>query len=252
MIKKNKISENFTLPSITIMMILFLWEITVAIYEIPKYVLPAPTEVLAAIWTEREQMLLHSFVTFQETILGIVLSVVFAIMVAILMDRFQKIKMAIYPILVVSQTIPIVVLAPILIIYMGFGMAPKILIVILMCFFPVVINFADGMARVDNSMVNLIKLMGGNIWQTYTLVKIPYALPELLSGLKVAATYSVMGAVVGEWLASSAGLGYYLLRLKNAYMLDKVFGCVIMIVILSLLMNSIVKILEKIFLKYEN
>ncbi len=247
--KKEK-KYNLILPWATMIFILVFWEILVKLYQIPLYVLPAPTEILYSLWAERENMIFHSIVTLEETVLGMIFALIISFFVAILMDRYEKIKMAIYPILVVSQTIPIVVLAPILIIYMGFGIAPKILIVVLMCFFPVAINFTDGMARVDENMVNLIRLMGGSYWNTYTLVKIPYALPELFSGLKIAATYSVLGAIVGEWLASSSGLGYYLLRLKNAYLLDKVFGCVVMIIILSLLMNMIVKVFEKIIIKY--
>ncbi len=194
-------------------------------------------------------MIFHSLVTLEETFLGIIISVILAIVLAIVMDMFENFKMAIYPILILSQTIPILVLAPILIIYMGFGIMPKVFIVVLMCFFPVVISFSNALERVDVKMINLIKLMGGNKADIYLLVKIPKALPELFSGLKVAATYSIMGAVVGEWLGASKGLGYYLLRLKNMYVLDKVFACVVMIIIMSLFMNFIVGLIEKVFIK---
>ena len=145
-----------------------------------------------------------------------------------------------------------IVLAPILILYLGFGLTPKILTVVLMCFFPVAVSFADGMGQVDAAYVNLVRSYGGNRLQVYTQVKIPYALPSLLSGLKVAATYSISGAVVGEWIASQAGLGYYLLRVKNSYALDKMFACVVLIILLSLIMNGLIRLLGRALMPYLN
>ena len=166
----------------------------------------------------------------------------------IMIDAMPTFRRCIYPILVVTQTVPVIVLAPIFIIYMGFGYAPKILTVVLMCFFPIVVSFSDGLGEMDPGYLNLIKAYGGTRWQVYRLVKIPSALISLISGLKVAATYSISGAVVGEWIASQNGLGYYLIRAKNGYMLDKVFACVLMIILLSLLMNSLVKVFGRIVL----
>ena len=125
---------------------------------------------------------------------------------------------------------------------MGFGNAPKILTVVLMCFFPIVVSFSDGLGEMEEGYLNLVRTYGGSKLQLYRMVKLPSAMISLISGLKVAATYSISGAVVGEWIASQSGLGYYLIRAKNGYMLDKVFACVLMIVILSLLMNGAVKL----------
>lgn len=146
-------------------------------------------------------------------------------------------RQVVYPILVVTQTVPMIVLAPILIIYLGFGLAPKILTVVLMCFFPIAVSFTDGMAQLEPEYLHLARSFGASRWTAYRLVKIPAAVPSLISGLKVAATYSVSGAVVGEWIGAQKGLGYYLLRVKNGYMLDKVFACVLVIIFLSLCMN---------------
>ena len=144
--------------------------------------------------------------------------------------------------LVVTQTLPVIVMAPIFIIYMGFGYAPKILTVVLMCFFPIVVSFSDGLGEMEECYLNLVRTYGGSKLQLYRMVKLPSAMISLISGLKVAATYSISGAVVGEWIASQSGLGYYLIRAKNGYMLDKVFACVLMIILLSLLMNGAVKL----------
>lgn len=224
--------------------ILVIWELAVRLADIPLYIMPAPTDICRALVAERELLLFHSIVTLKETFAGIIIALVLAVILAVLMDRFGLFNMAVYPILVVSQTVPVIVLAPIFIICFGFGMLPKILMVVLMCFFPIVISFADGMRQTDENQVNLVKLFGAGTLKVYTLVKIPSALPGLFSGMKVAATYSITGAVVGEWLASNSGLGYYMLRAKNSFAIDEVFACVAVVILLSLAMNGLVRILQ--------
>jgi ABC-type nitrate/sulfonate/bicarbonate transport system permease component len=228
--------------------ILILWEALVRFCDVPNYVLPAPSAMFAAFVRDAPTLLHHSTVTLQETVAGILIAVAVAVLTAILMDAFGKFREAVYPLLVVSQTIPIIVLAPLFIIYLGFGAAPKILTVVLMCYFPIAVNFLDGMRQTDIRLINLVRSFGGSPFQIYTSVKLPMALPSFFSGLKVAATYSITGAVVGEWLSSDSGLGYYLLRVKNGYQLDRVFATILTIVLLSLLMNGIVRLLSHLLL----
>lgn len=230
------------IPAGYILGILLLWELAVRFFQIPLYVLPSPTAAAAALGAEWPVLASHGAVTLMEALTGILISLVLALILGILMDRFASVKKGVYPLLVVTQTVPMIVLAPILIIYMGFGLAPKILTVVLMCFFPIAVSFSDGLSRVDEEYVHLVRSFGAGKWESYRLVKIPAALPALLSGLKVAATYSISGAVVGEWIGSQKGLGYYLLRVKNGYMLDKVFACVAVIIGLSLCMNGAVRL----------
>ena len=244
--KSRTISD--TAPVLVILVLLLLWELIVDIGRIPLYVLPAPSDTLAAFWTDIKELSAHALVTVLEALAGMLISFVLGIVMGIMIDAMPTFRRCIYPILVVTQTVPVIVLAPIFIIYMGFGYAPKILTVVLMCFFPIVVSFSDGLGEMDPGYLNLIKAYGGTRWQVYRLVKIPSALISLISGLKVAATYSISGAVVGEWIASQNGLGYYLIRAKNGYMLDKVFACVLMIILLSLLMNSLVKVFGRIVL----
>lgn len=239
-------------PASFIAALLLFWEAVVRLFHIPLYVLPSPIQVLTALGAERQTLWSHALVTVTEALCGIAISLVLALLLGILMDSFPLIKKGIYPILVVTQTVPMIVLAPILIIYMGFGPAPKILTVVLMCFFPIAVSFTDGMAQVDEEYVHLIRSYGAGKWEIYRLVKIPASAPSLLSGLKVAATYSISGAVVGEWIGSQKGLGYYLLRVKNGYMLDKVFACVLIIIILSLCMNGLIRLYQHYALPYLN
>ena len=247
----NKTSRA-ALPALAIGILLLVWEALVRTMKIPSYVLPAPTQVLGALWKDRAELMRHSAVTVSEALAGMGISLVLAVALAMLIDVSEKVKAMLYPILVVTQTVPMIVLSPILILYMGFGSAPKILTVVLMCFFPIVVSFADGMGQIDPGYVNLIRTYGGSRLQVYTLVKIPYALPALFSGLKVAATYSISGAVVGEWVASQAGIGYYLLRVKNSYALDKMFASVLVIILLSLMMNGLITLLQRLCLPHLN
>ena len=238
------------LPGILIAALLAVWEACVHGFAIPLYVLPAPTQVVSAFFAELPILARHALVSMAEACLGMGIALALSLLLGILMDAFPTFKRSIYPLLVVTQTVPMLVLAPIFIIYMGFGLAPKILTVTLMCFFPIVVSFADGMAQVHDGYIHLLRAYGASRMQIYTMAKIPASLPSLLSGLKVAATYSVSGAVVGEWIASKEGLGYYLLRVKNNYMLDRVFACVVVIILLSLAMNGFIRAAQHILTPY--
>lgn len=230
-----------TAPVWVMLALLVCWELAVRLADIPLYVLPSPSATIRTFTAEFPELMRHAGVTVMEALVGMGIAFLVGIFMGILIDAMPTFKRCIYPILVVTQTVPVIVLAPIFIIYMGFGYAPKILTVVLMCFFPIVVSFSDGLGQIDPGYLNLVRTYGGSQAQIYRIVKIPSAMISLLSGLKVAATYSISGAVVGEWIASKSGLGYYLIRAKNGYMLDKVFACVVMIVLLSLLMNGLVK-----------
>ena len=248
MIKKH---SDKVIPAVFIGALLLIWELCVRIFRIPLYVLPSPVSVVQALIEERVGLWGHAVVTTEEALIGIGIALVLSLALGVLMDCFPAVRQGLYPILVVTQTVPMIVMAPILIIYMGFGMLPKIFTVVLMCFFPVAVSFVDGLGRVDSEYVHLVRSYGAGKWTAYKLVKIPAAIPALLSGLKVSATYSISGAVVGEWIGSQQGLGYYLLRVKNSYMLDKVFACVVVIVALSLCMNGIIRLMSFVLLPYE-
>lgn len=246
-----KYSQSLT-PLLFLLVLLAVWEGAVRFFAIPLYVLPSPVQVIRTLFAEHSVLAGHALVTVMEAAAGIVISLVLALFLGIVMDCFVPLRRGIYPILVATQTIPMIVLAPILIIYLGFGITPKILTVVLMCFFPIAVSFSDGLSQVDEEYVHLVRSYGAKRLTVYRLVKIPASIPALLSGLKVAATYSISGAVVGEWIGSQQGLGYYLLRVKNSYMMDKVFACVLVIMLLSLCMNGIIRLYQHFALPYLN
>ena len=239
-----------SVPIIFMFTLVLIWELVVRVFDLPMYILPAPSAVIKTLIAELPVLYSHVGITVLEALLGISISLVLALILGIIMDCFPVVRHAIYPLLVVTQTVPMIVLAPLFIIYMGFGIAPKILTVVLMCFFPIAVSFSDGLAQVDEEYVHLVRSYGASKLMAYRLVKIPAAIPSLLSGLKVAATYSISGAVVGEWIGAQKGLGYYLLRVKNGYMLDKVFACVIVIICLSLCMNGLIRLYQMLAMPY--
>lgn len=239
--------KNAIYPAASIALLLALWEASVLLFDVPSYVFPSFSKVLSTFGSEFGVLCKHGLTTALEASIGIALAAALAFALAILMDMFAWIRKSIYPLLVVTQTIPIIVLTPIFIIYFGFGMLPKIITVVLMCFFPMAISFADGLAKADEDILNLFKLYQASRLQIYRYMKIPAAMDSFFSGMKVAATYCISGAVVGEWISSDSGLGYYMLRVKNSGALDKVFACVLFIIALSLIMNGIVKILQRLY-----
>lgn len=177
--------------------------------------------------------------------LGLVIASVLPFITALAMDYWKFLEMSFYPLLVISQMLPIMVLGPLLTLWFGFGMLPKVILVVLISYFPIVVSFSDTLRKVSKEQVIFLKTMGANTWKIYQIYKIPEGLSGFFSGLKVAATYCVSGAVVGEWLSAQAGLGYYMIRVKNSYQIDKVFAAIICVILLSLLLNGACSLLKK-------
>ncbi|MDR3119757.1 MAG: ABC transporter permease [Clostridiales bacterium] len=237
-------------PIFVIIGVFVLWEALVRAMDMPSYVLPAPSAIAAALGRDFSALAKHGLVTLGETGFGLAFAIVGGVLLAVLMDALPSFRRAAYPLLIASQTIPIIILAPLFIIYFGFGLTPKVICVALMCFFPVAVGVSDGMARTDARLMNLLRSFGAKPLRLYVLCKLPAAMPSFFSSLRVAVTYSVTGAVVGEWLSSDSGLGFYMLRVKNAYRIDSVLACVLVIAVLSLLLNGLVRVLQRICIRY--
>lgn len=207
--------------------------------------LPSPYDVVKAFIDNFSVMMKQASVTLQEACYGLLIGVALAFIVATLMDRFSFLHKAIYPILVITQTIPTIAIAPLLVLWMGFGMAPKITLVVLTTFFPIAVGLLGGFAGADEDAINLMRAMGANRYQIFKYVKLPNAMPSFFSGLRVSASYSVVGAVISEWLGGFEGLGVYMTRVKKAYAFDKMFAVIVFISIISLLLMALVNLPEK-------
>ncbi|EPZ62349.1 binding--dependent transport system inner membrane component family protein [[Clostridium] sordellii ATCC 9714] len=166
------------------------------------------------------------------------------------MDFLPILKKCFYPILVVSQTIPTITIAPLLVIWFGFDTLPKILMVSLTCFFPIFVSLVDGFENVDKDYINLFRTMNSNKLQTFIHLKFPMSLENLFSGIKISATYMVVAATVAEWLGGTKGLGVYMVKAKSSYALDKVFASTIIVILFSLIFVGITQVVKKIVIKH--
>jgi len=234
-----------------IFIILVCWQVLATIFNIPKYILPTPNEIFVTFFEIFPVLIYHSFISLQEALSGLLIAFIISIILSILMDFLPCVKKATYNLLILSQTIPIIYLAPLIVMWFGFGLFPKILVVVLVCFFPIVINFTDGLSRVDKQMIDLMRSMGAGYWTIFLRLKLPYCLPDLLAGLKIAVTYCLMGAIIGEWLGGKSGLGVYMLRVKQSFAIDKVFAAILMISLLSIILFKLVDILATILMPYK-
>ena len=217
---------------------------------IENYMLPSPVEVAKAFYAELPILSNHTLITLQEAIYGLGIGIVLAFVIALLMDAFSFIRAALYPILVISQTIPTIAIAPLLVLWMGFDMAPKITLVVLTTFFPIAVSLLDGFQSADRDEINLLRSMGATGLQIFRHIKLPSATEQFFSGLKVSASYAIVGAVISEWLGGFEGLGVYMTRVKQAYAFDKMFAVIILISILSLLLMAFVALLKKAAMPY--
>ena len=233
-------TENNLLPAGFILALTLLWEFVVRVLEVPKYVLPAPSGILNALYRSREVLLLHTKTTITEAVIGFAAAIVIALFLAGVMNRWKKFKKMFYPVIVISQTVPIIVLAPLIMIWLGFGIMPKISIVVLTCFFPIVISITEGLETVDEDIISMMRVMRASTWQIFTKVKLPAVLPAFFSGLKIAATYSIMGAVIAEWIGAQSGLGVYMTRAMHSFHTEELFADILIVVVLSICMFEII------------
>ncbi len=213
---------------------------------VPAYMLPSPIDVVKAFADNFSIMMKQAAVTLQETHYGLLIGIAIAFVIASLMDRFTIINKALYPVLVVTQTIPTIAIAPLLVLWMGFGMAPKITLVVITTFFPIAIGLLNGFQSVDEDAINLMRSMGARRLKIFRIIKLHNATASFFSGLRISAAYAVVGAVVSEWLGGFEGLGVYMTRVKKAYAFDKMFAVIVFISAISLVLMGIVVLLEKI------
>ncbi|NLM50602.1 MAG: ABC transporter permease [Clostridiaceae bacterium] len=243
--KKLQNITDKSLPAIVILALIILLEFLVDLNIIPKSIMPSPSMVFWALVKNGAEIGEKILYTTQIGILGLFISFVIAFVFAILMDIFPRFEKAVYPLLVISQTIPTIAIAPLYVIWFGYGLTPKLLVIISVCFFPITINLLEGFKSTDKDMVNLVKSMGSSQIKTFFLVKLPSSLGSLFSGLKIAATYCIMGAVVAEWLGGDKGIGVFMIRSKRTYSYENMFAAIIVVIVLSILLNIVISFFEK-------
>ena len=230
--------------------LLLIWQGVSAAGIVPGYMLPSPVDVVRAFWTERALLWENAVITLQEAFIGLALGVALGFLFAVLMDAFDVLYRAFYPILVITQTVPTVAIAPLLVLWFGYEMTPKIILIVISTFFPVTVGLLDGFRSADKDAMGMLRSMGANRWQIFRYIKCPSALPQFFSGLRIAAAYSVVGAVISEWLGGFGGLGVYMTRVKKAFAFDKMFAVIFLISAISLALMALVDAVEKVSMPY--
>ncbi len=249
--KKQKNIKNRHSSYVLIVAILVIWQVASDTGLVPRYKLPSPSDTVFAFINDFDLIMLHAKVTITEAFLGLGLGVLSAFILSIIMDNSKFFRNSVYPIIVVTQTIPSVALAPLLILWLGFDMLPKIVLVVLGTFFPIIITLLDAYASVEKENLMLFKSMGATERQILWHLKIPSAATGFFSGLKISVSYSIIGAVVAEWVGGFYGLGVYMTRVRRSYAFDKMFAVIFFISFLSLIAIWLIKLLEKKVVKWK-
>jgi putative hydroxymethylpyrimidine transport system permease protein len=228
------------------LLLIAIWELSVRLLKVPAYLLPAPSRIALAMRDDWSGILSPATsVTVREIVLGFTIAAIAGVGLAIVLHMFGPLRRAVYPLLIGSQTIPIVVLAPILVIALGYGIMPKLVIIALICFFPIVVNGLDGLRLADDDFLEMMTTLDATRWSIFRRVEFPGALPSIFSGMRIAATFAAVGAVFGEWSGSSAGLGYVMLQATPNLQTDRIFAAIVILTAIALAMFGLVSLAER-------
>jgi ABC-type nitrate/sulfonate/bicarbonate transport system permease component len=221
------------------------WELIADALSIEPFLVPAPSDVAESLWTDRELLAENAWVTVQEVLLGFATAVAAGVTFAVALHLSEVLRRAFYPLLIASQTVPVIAIAPILVVWLGFGIGPKLAIIALVCFFPITVNTLDGLRSVDPELPRMMRTLDATRVQILRRVEIPAALPFLFSGAKIAAVISVIGAVFGEWSGADEGLGHLILVAQGQVQTARVFAAVVVLSALAIALFGLLALLER-------
>jgi len=239
-------------PILVILLFLVIWQLSIKFFKIEAWLLPGPIAILKEGIQSYDSLVPHVLSTVQLTILGFLVGTFLGLVIATVLHLIPGFKEAFYPLLILSQNVPIIVLAPLLIIWFGFGVLPKLLIISLVCFFPVTVSALDGFRQTPAELINYMKMAGATKSQLFWKIECPYSLPSIFSGLKISATYSVMGAVISEWLGAKTGIGVFMTLASSSFRTDRVFVSIFIIMFLSMFFFGVIVLLERMTVKWKS
>ncbi len=232
-------------PAVLLVLALIgLWQAYVVFFDVKRFILPPPIDVANSLITRWSIYQPHTIVTFREAVLGFLLAAVVGVLLAVLVTAWRALRLAIYPIVVASQAMPVIAIAPLLIIWFGYGPTSKILVAALVAFFPIVVSSAAGLASLNDGAVRLMQSFPASRNQVFLQARLPHASPQIFAGLKVAAVLSVVGAVVGEWVGSDEGLGFLIIQSNAKLATTTVFGAVVVLTLMGIVLFLIVTLIE--------
>lgn len=237
--------RDYVLPVATLVGLVLAWELAYHVFQIPRFIIPAPSGILVETWEWRGRLVGHTWVTLYETLGGFALSILVAVPLAVLIVYSPVLRSALYPLVVVAQAVPKVALAPVLLLILGHGEMSKIVVAFLVAFFPVVVDTATGLAATPPELLDLSRSYRASALKTFLKVRFPMALPFVFSGLKVAVTLSLIGAVVGEFVGSDRGLGYVILSATSYWKANLAFGAMILLSVMAVVLFWLVALVER-------
>jgi ABC-type nitrate/sulfonate/bicarbonate transport system permease component len=237
-------------PLAAALLFLVLWQLYASASGIRESTLPKPTQVLSALYTDRQLLAGNAWVTMGEILVGYAAAILLGVGLAVLVHTSPVVERAIYPWLVASQTVPIPAIAPVIVLWTGFDLRPKVILIALVCFFPIVVNTVDGLKAAEPELLDLLKTLGASRWQRFRLGQLPASLPFVFSGLKVAAALSVIGAVFADWVGSSSGLGYLILILNNQTATSDMFAVIVVLSLMGVGLFLLVGLVERLLLPW--
>ena len=244
-------SKKVMAPLLAVVGLLAIWQAVCMAGLVPNYMLPSPVEVVQALVKDFSLLMSHLWTTLAEAAIGLAIGVVVGFVFAVLMDKFETFYLAFDPLLTVSQTVPTVAIAPLLVLWFGYGLLPKVLLVVLTTFFPITVALASGFRSVDPDQIDLLRTMNASEWQIFRYAKLPAAADQFFSGLRISATYAIVGAVISEWLGGFTGLGVYMTRVRKNFEYDRMFAVIIITSALSLALMKGVDLLERLCMPWK-
>ncbi len=231
---------------------LSLWYFVILVFKVPDYIAPAPHQVLMVIVDQFDLLVQNTIPTLQESVLGFLLGNTVAILIAVIFVHNQTLSRMYYPIAIIANTIPIIAISPILVLIFGLGMAPKIVISAIICFFPTLINMIRGLTSISNNEFELMRILSANKREIFWKLRVQRSLPYLFSALRIASTTSVIGAIVGEWIGSNLGLGALIIQATFNYRSGLLYAAILVSSLLAITLFAIVVLLEKRFLRWSH
>ena len=232
-------------PALSMLGMLLVWQLIVVGGLVPNYLLPTPLQVLGSLVKEAHLLGVHAQTTLIEALIGLAIGIAAGSFFAILMDRFEGFYLAFEPLVTISQTIPTIAIAPLLVLWLGYGLLPKIVLVALTTFFPVLVSLLSGLRSVDSDMIDLMRVMRASRWQIFMQVKLPAAAEQFFAGVSIAAAYAIVSAVIAEWLGGISGLGVYMTRVRKSFSYDRMFAAIIVISAISLVLMGVIRALAR-------
>jgi len=232
-------------PTATLLGALVVWELATRLFKIPRFIMPAPSAILAEGWEWRYRFIGHTWVTLYETLGGFALSVLVGVPLAVMIVYSPALKRALYPLIVLTQSVPKIAIAPVLLLMVGHGEIPKIIVAFLVAFFPIVVDTATGLAATPPELLDLSRSYRASAFKTFVKVRLPMAMPFFFAGAKVAITLSVIGAVVGEFVGSDRGLGYVILSSTSYWKTELAFSSMILLSVMAIVLFGAVELVER-------